>query len=187
MHSNDNWALRRLGLFALVLGGGWLMVFAYAVHAAVPFNPIQLPFETSVEVRMWMPEGWAFFTRDPRGESIFLFTKRNNGEWDSASMGPNATFSNAFGMNRASRAQGVETALLMNRFPSSAFRDCRGIIAGCLETVQSADSIKNVSPDPSLCGETSIVLRKPVPWAWWASGQSVVMPSRILRINVSCQ
>jgi antimicrobial peptide system SdpA family protein len=102
-------------------------------------------------------------------------------------MGPNGAFSNAFGLNRASRAQGVETALLMNRFSNSAFQECRDVMAECLESTKLAGSVKNISPYPSLCGDIGIVMQKPVPWAWWASGQSVVMPSRILRINAGCQ
>lgn len=63
MNAHGNWALRRIGLFTLALGAVWLLVFVYAVHIALPFNPIRLPFETS-EIRAWMPEGWAFFTRN---------------------------------------------------------------------------------------------------------------------------
>jgi antimicrobial peptide system SdpA family protein len=182
---NVKWTPRQLGLFALALGGGWLIVFVYAVHAALPFNPIQLPFENEVQVRMWMPEGWAFFTKDPRGEVMFLFANRD-GKWISALMGPNAKFSNVFGLNRASRIQGAEAGALANKFPKSALRDCRDSPAVCLEHIATAGSIKNASPNPSLCGEIGIVLQEPLPWAWWASGHAVVMPSRILRINVSC-
>lgn len=183
--SNNNWALRRLALFALLLGGGWLTIFAYAIHAALPFNPIRLPFESWADVMSWIPEGWAFFSRDPREEAVFLFARRNDG-WTSASMGPNGRISNDFGLNRASRAQGVEVALLMNRFPASA-RDCRVLPTDCLEAAQSAGSIRNTTPNPSLCGEVGVVLQKPVPWAWWASGHATVMPSRILRISVDCR
>jgi len=185
MNSKANWALTRFAMLGLALGLGWLSVFAYAVHAALPFNSIKLPFETS-EFRTLVPEGWAFFTRDPREESIFLFIRRD-GAWESASMGPNGSVANAFGLNRASRAQGVETALIVNRFSTSAFRECRGVAADCLETTKSAGSLQNNSPDPSLCGDVGIVMRKPVPWAWWSSGQSVVMPARILRIYAGCQ
>ena len=186
MNAHGNWALRRIGLFTLALGAVWLLVFVYAVHIALPFNPIRLPFETS-EIRAWMPEGWAFFTRNPREEHIFLFSRRGNGKWTTAALGPNARPSNEFGLNRISRAQGVETALLMNRFPNSAYLECRGLVASCLEGAQRLGTLKNPSPAPTLCGEIGIVMRKPVPWAWWASGQSVVMPSRFPRITVDCE
>ncbi len=187
MNSNDNWALRRLGLFALVLVGGWLTVFAYALHAALPFNPIRLPFEVRAKVRLLIPEGWAFFTRDPRKENMLLFTRHSDGTWVSALLGPNATPSNDFGLNRASRAQGVETALLMHEFPDSSFRDCRILPTDCLETTQLTNSINDASPNPSICGDIGFVMQKPVPWAWWASGQAIVMPSRVARIKVDCQ
>lgn len=169
----------------MALGLGWLAIFAYAVHVALPFNPVHLPFEGQ-EFRRVVPEGWAFFTRNPREEAIFLFSRRSNGEWDSASLGPNGIASNAFGLNRISRAQGVETALLMNRFPNSAYRDCSGALTKCLDDTPSSRSLANESPNPSLCGDVGIVLRKPLPWAWFAAGMSTSMPARILRIKVGC-
>lgn len=171
----------------MALGGGWLMLFVYALHAALPFNPIRLPLETQVQVKLWIPEGWAFFTRDPREEVTLLFTRRDDGKWLSALMGPNATISNDFGLNRASRIQGVETTSLLKKFPKSALRDCHDEPVVCLESIPTAGSVRNLSPNPSLCGQVGIVRQSPIPWAWWASGRPIIMPSRILRIDVICQ
>jgi antimicrobial peptide system SdpA family protein len=182
----SRWYLRNLGLFGLVLGCMWATVCAYALHAALPFNPVKLPFERWVQVRLWMPEGWAFFTRDPREERMLLFKRDSGGRWVSASIGPNSKLSNDLGLNRASRAQSMEAALLLSDFPTSMFQDCRDSPVDCLQHIRVSGSFKNISPDPTLCGELGIAMQPPIPWAWMASGHPVIMPSRVLRMDVTC-
>ena len=177
---------RRLGLFGLTVSLLWLTLCAYALHEVIPYNPITLPFEARAQTKFWLPEGWAFFTRDARGEIVFLFKRGEDGLWASASIGPNSKLSNELGLSRASRAQGVEAALLLNGFPESIFHDCRDPIATCFPRVAVAGAVKNISPDPTLCGDIGIAMQKPVPWAWMASGHPVTMPSRVMRLDVTC-
>ncbi len=186
MQVADKRSLQLMGLLGLALGGGWLLVVVYALHAALPFNPIKLPLETRVQPRFWLPEGWAFFTRDPREENMRVFV-RHEGNWVSAGMGPIAKPSNSFGLDRACRAQGVEAALLINGFPSSAFQECRDPVAACLERAPITAEVQNISPTPTLCGDVGVVMQKPVPWAWWSSGLRATMPSRVLRMSVACK
>jgi antimicrobial peptide system SdpA family protein len=180
-----SWHYRRLGLFGLALGLVWLAVCAYALHGALPYNPITLPFEARAHTQFWLPEGWAFFTRDPRSDLMLLFRKGSEG-WVSASRGPNSALVNTFGLNRAARAQSVEAGLLLNSFPDSVFKDCRDAVVACFERVAVAGSLKNTSPYPTLCGDVAIAMQRPVPWAWVASGHPVTMPSHVVRLDVAC-
>jgi antimicrobial peptide system SdpA family protein len=178
--------LRALGAFTLALTCVWLTIAAYALHAVLPFNPIRLPFERWVHVRFWAPEGWGFFTRNPQEEAMLVFVRDRDGQWTSASMGPNGMPRNAFGLNRASRAQSVEAGLLAGGVPKNAYQPCGNQPAACLEHAPVGVSLKNPTPSPTLCGQVGIAMQKPLPWAWSNSRDRVIMPSRVARMNVDC-
>ncbi len=178
--------MRKLGVFMLALTCLWLTISCYAIHMALPFNPIRLPFERWVHVRFWAPEGWGFFTRNPQEEAVLLFLK-SGGRWVSASIGPGGMPANAFGLNRAARGQSAEAALLESSIPKEAFHLCQYQPSVCLERSSIVETVDNPTPLATLCGEIGIVKQKPIPWAWSRSRNLIVMPSRLVRIKVGCQ
>ena len=99
---------RRLGLVSAGLILGWLVVAIYVLDASLPFNPIRLPFEQALQLRRIVPEGWAFFTRDPREPQPLPFSRGPDRRWRSASLGPNGRWVHAMGFDRTPRAQGTE-------------------------------------------------------------------------------
>lgn len=103
---------RALGAQVLLVGSVLGLFVLYSVHAALPPNVLELPLERSVEPRKWAPQGWAFFTRNPREPRVLPFVAES-GTWRSANLGPHAQARYAFGLDRKSRAQGVEVGLLM--------------------------------------------------------------------------
>jgi antimicrobial peptide system SdpA family protein len=179
--------LRRLGAFALALGSFWLVLGTYAVHSALPPNPIELPLEKWAHVPFWAPQGWALFTRNPRQEDLLLFVGTGDREWISASMTPHARPSNAFGLNRASRAQRVEADLLVANLSQAAWQPCEEDPASCLARAPLAASVRNPSPSPTLCGPVGVALQGPAPWVTWrASPNAITMPSRVAKLDVGC-
>ena len=56
---------KTIGIYVLALLFFWTTVFAYAVHPVLPANPIDLPLEEKSPLVHFLPQGWAFFTRDP--------------------------------------------------------------------------------------------------------------------------
>ncbi len=181
----DHPDLRRLGVLALAMGFAWTMVCLYAVHAGMRFNPVRLPFEDRIRVPLWIPEGWAFFTRDPREADLFVFSRRASG-WVNASLGPHSRPSNAFGLNRASRAQAIESGMLIGRLPKSAWRDCKGEPSACLDAAPVQALVSNSAGRPTLCGSIGFVLQKPLPWAWSRSRHKTIMPSQVMRLEIQC-
>jgi antimicrobial peptide system SdpA family protein len=177
---------RRLGLLVLALGAFWAVLFTYAVHGSMPFNPLRLPFENKLQTMRWIPEGWKFFTRDPREEDLLYFVVGTSGVWVSAHRGPHSRPSNALGLNRVSRAQSVEAGLLYSKIPKTLWAQCNGHPVKCLESSPVGKALKNISPRPTLCGTIGLVMQKPVPWAWSHSRDAMNMPSRVIRLEVSC-
>jgi antimicrobial peptide system SdpA family protein len=179
---------RRLGLLALGLILGWSTVAAYALHPALPYNPIKLPLADRFDVRLVLPEGWAFFTRSPREDRMMPFLRGADGQWAGASRTPNFQPQNFFGIDRAARAQGVEMGLLLEASRSTARQPCEEEPAVCLARAPVALTLRNGSPRPTLCGPVGFVFQKAVPWAWSRSNQDkkIIMPSQVLRMDVEC-
>jgi antimicrobial peptide system SdpA family protein len=181
-------ALRPLGGMLVAVAMAWSVLTLYAVHIELPVNALDLPFESSIKTTLQavVPEGWGFFTRDPREARLLPFL-RTEGSWLGASEGPNGEPWNAFGFNRAARAQGVEMGLLETMVPNNAWKECSDEIPNCLDTAASSVQVSNPTPSPTLCGDVGLAQREVVPWAWAASTpDESQMPSKVVRLNVKC-
>jgi len=179
-------SLRALGAVVVAQLLVSAVVVMYAIHGGMPRNALRLPLETQVSSVLWAPQGWKFFTRDAREERTSLYVHRD-GEWRSAARTPNASVENLLGANRRGRAQGIELGLLLENVPATAWQKCDGEDAmTCLDAATEASHPRNVSPNPSLCGEVGLVSQRPVPWAWAHLGLHVAMPITVLRLEVPC-
>jgi antimicrobial peptide system SdpA family protein len=163
----------------------WGVAALYALHTVIPFNAVVLPFERDLPVRSLTPEGWAFFTRNPREKQISAY-RRVNGTWESVDIGPNGSVANLFGLDRSTHTQSVEVSALLAHVRGRDFHSCRGTPSACLEGVPPIASFASPVPHPSLCGEVGIMSREPVPWAWSHVRPSIVMPSDTLVLEVKC-
>lgn len=177
--------LQNLGLFVFVLGGLWSALALYAVYPALPYNPAEIPLAEAGTPFIWLPQGWAFFTRDPREPRMLVYAQENH-TWRSGLIGPHASPRNLFGMNRASKAQGVEIGGLFTAVKDSAWTACEDDVPTCLDAVPVTTTVTNIAPRPTLCGTVGLARQKPVPWAWSKSRDEIIMPSEILKIEVSC-
>jgi len=172
----------------IALAVGWSVLALYAVHIELPVNALDLPLESNIKptLQAIVPQGWGFFTRDPR-EPRLIPLVRAAGSWQVASEGPNGEPWNAFGLNRAARAQGVEVGLLETAIPAEAWKDCETEVAACLERMPATLQLSNPTPRPTLCGEVGFARRESVPWAWAASTpDETSMPSKVVRVRVTC-
>jgi antimicrobial peptide system SdpA family protein len=164
-----------------------LLVFLYAIHGSRSVRLFELPFERHIATIIWLPQGWSFFTRDPREPWPRAFSRHPDGSWSNASLGTLSTARNAFGLNRRPRAQGVEISLLLQQVPGKEWSSCSVAPITCLETISNASYVVNLSPQPSLCGVIGIALQEPVPWAWsHHTDRTILMPSKVVRLFVSC-
>lgn len=178
--------LRRLGLTlcAIVLAG--VTLATYATFSLLPYNPVRLPFAEEVSAAVWFPEGWAFFTRDARDEDIYMFTREADGTWRNASALPHFQASHLFGLDRTSKAQGIEVGALVQKAASAQRQACREAPTACLNGAAVSLTVENTAPRPTLCGEVGLAFQKPIPWAWSRSPRPIVMPSRVLKLEVKC-
>jgi antimicrobial peptide system SdpA family protein len=178
---------RVFGSAAIALSVFWGVVTFYVLHQMMPFNAVDLPGEHQVQARVWAPQGWKFFTRNPREDWLLPFHRGPDGEWTTASLGPNGRLDAYFGISRRPRAQGIEIGLLLYKLHKGIWNACNGDPTYCLEHSPIKATLHNRSPNPTLCGVIGFVHQRQVPWAWDARGVApAFMPSRIAKFEVKC-
>lgn len=181
---NENFHLS--GTLFLALVGFWVVLFGYSIHRALPYNPIHPPFQDRLYVNLLMPQGWKFFTRNPREEDLKIFKKDGDDKWSDALIGPNGSAGNYFGLKRDMRAQGIEMGILMASLDKDIWQTCAEKPEICVSSAPIRAELENVDKNPTLCGELGLVLQEPVPWAWSRAKKEVIIPSKFVRISVLC-
>lgn len=166
----------------------WIIVIAYVAQEQLPKNVISLPAQEKVKYTVvnLVPQGWAFFTKSPRDPEMVPF-KKAPGDWQPLTLTPHASPRNAFGLNRESRAQGVEIAMLLSAAKKDDWRECSDDRQHCLKSFGTpARHVENRSPDPTLCGTVGLLQERPTPWAWRDLMPEAHSPERVMVLEVKC-
>jgi len=175
---------RQTGLITIMLGVAAVTAASLSVFAALPDSAIQLPRPVTQVAQELAPQGWAFFTASPETVYPQVYLPSRTGGWQ-ARGGSIAIPSDLFGLDRSLRAQGTEIALLLQGVPARAWRSCGNLPSRCLSAAPVAIHLINTSTLDDLCGDVGFVRQQVLPWAWRGTG--TVMPSLVLRTEVSCQ
>lgn len=176
---------RTLGLHISVLVLLYIILFIQSVICIIPYNPSRELLSRNMSLELFMPQGWNFFTANPRVEQTVAYKKTANG-WGNMLKWPHASRENLFGLRRTGRAQGLELGLILQELPAQSFVDCRETIGGCLDKVATVTRLENLDPSATLCGFIGLVAQQPVPWAWTRSGQAIKMSARVAKAFVQC-
>ena len=166
----------RLFVFGACLALAWAVPISYALRFSLPYNASSLSRTATPPLLIFVPEGWGFFTRDPREENMFTYYKNGSGAWMLTSRW-------SFGFGRHGRIVAREAAMLASGIAADA-TDCRDDHISCLNDVDVAAEIGAVFDNSRLCGDVGFVWQEPVPWAW--ARDNVVMPARVVRVTVQC-
>jgi len=131
------------------------------------------------------PQGWAFFTRDPREPQEKVYFKEN-GSWvlDQRFYAGSRPLSKLYERNRLVH---VELANILQQVEDDMWRECQDGLAACIsDTNIPVVAVRNISNLQILCGQFLIESQPPVPWAWASSKKSVYMPSKLVQLEVEC-
>ena len=172
------------GAFTALAFASWTRAASYSIHAGMRPNPITLPGEDADAARVFMPQGWRFFTKHAEEANPAVFV-RVGPEWLPAFRESPYSIRYLFGANRTGRYRGVEIGLLEAAVAKSAWTNCAHDPVTCLSALQPRN-IRTVKERPTLCGELGLVQQPPIPWAWARSSRPVIMPSKVARVVVPC-
>lgn len=158
-----------------------------AFIALVVLAPAPLMISASLRsnVMSFMPEGFAFFTRDPQEPDLAAYERQGN-RWIDTSPPVLAEPSNWLGLSRSSRAHGIEIGLLMQSLPSNAWVSCADVPISCFGRLPPETVVVNESARPSICGEVGLVRQPPIPYAFARTGRQSIMPSLVAHLQVTC-
>jgi antimicrobial peptide system SdpA family protein len=175
-------------MFALILIIVWLIVAAYALHGSLKSSVIRLPEERAVKAAYWLPQGWAFFTRDPREPQVVPLRVLSGGRWVSLESGPYGRLNGVFGLDRSSKAQGVEIGMILHDIPDKLWRECDEAVPLCLNKMTDGATEENRALRKTLCGDLAFVSQPILPWTMAQHRlDSVIRTSRVARIYVDCR
>jgi antimicrobial peptide system SdpA family protein len=168
----------------LLVCAAWLLLSGYVMHAAVARPVVDLPFQNRDVVRSFFPEGWAFFTRDPREPATRAYVRKDG--WRPAAAGANGEPRHLFGLRRTPRARIGELNDIMQHLPQGAWRDCAGGWQSCLESTPPSVTLVSHAAEPNLCGRVGLIRHRPVPWAWSTAVTPDRMPSQVIALDITC-
>ncbi|MEV0828180.1 SdpA family antimicrobial peptide system protein [Nonomuraea rubra] len=177
---------------ALILGTALatmvvLLVFLGSVQNALVPESSRQRFQP---LRDLMPQGWAFFTKSPRGYTFKVMGLRDRTHVQ-ISRKSQADAVWLFGANRMMRSEEYEIASMVKDSSSAGWTPCRVDDAeGCLVGIDRDDfaqaaTIVNRVEAPRFCGSVTLLRKKPVPWAW--AGKREAMPQEYRIVNVRCE
>lgn len=163
----------------------WAAAIVPVLIGSLPDSPLRPSMAFRRDVIAIAPQGWAFFTRDPR-EPVDRVYARRGAEWVQVTY-TNSSRRNWLGLKRDARALNVELASLLTEVDEAQWRDCPGRLEGCLrERDVPAVAVVNRSRTRALCGDILVERRPPAPWAWSRAKRPVLLDSRIARIDARC-
>lgn len=136
-------------------------------------------------VQQVLPQGWAFFTKSPRGD-FYAAYRFDGGEWETANRGPNAQPRWAFGLNRESRLTEFDVQTALANAADDWWQDCARTDTDteCLADSPS-HAVTAYGHDLRLCGDVGLVRREAVPWAYREFQKRTDGSS--LRLEITCE
>lgn len=163
----------------------WAAAIGPILLGSVPDSPLRPSLRFRQDVIAIAPQGWAFFTRDPR-EPVDRIYARSGPAWVQVTY-TNSSGRNWLGLKRDARALNVELASLLAEVDPAQWRDCPGRLETCLrERNLPAVAVANRSRIRALCGGILVERRPPAPWAWSRAKRPVLLDSKIARLEVGC-
>ena len=111
------------------------------------------------------PQGWGFFTKNPREENYTLFKMQPNGNFKQVTI-KNNSLANSLGLSRKSRKIGSEMSIMLATVNDSLWTTKPGSDSLISYTDNFVDVERNKLITTLDAGNYIIVRKELVPWAW---------------------
>ena len=163
-----------------------LLLFFASINASMPRGVLSIgqPFRTVARV-VW-PQGWAFFTRNPRDGFIEIYRPSEDGPWVKDDIGRNAELRYLLGWIRTPRVRNLEAGFLTGLVLTN-WTLCKKSPGECLQESDVApERLVNPTSTPLLCGTIGFVKQEALPWLWRHAEAETVMHSTYKVIEVKC-
>lgn len=134
----------------------------------------------------FIPEGWGFFTRNPREASICLYAEDDHHTLSLLTR-PNGSASYFLGASRLGRRYGMEASMLMKKIPDSTWqyftsRNFREGIATAPHITLPLHDLKNIRYIKK--GEYLLVYEESIPWTYLPYADKYRWKCAVVRISL---
>ncbi len=167
--------------FSLVICSVWMSTLILITSVQSPFN---LGSRVKRNVFYFLPQGWAFFTRNAREEKLWIYSRLNDGTLELV-YPPGGSYKYIFGLDRTGRKLPSLYIKLLKVVDSAKWTASSGDLN--LIARQSKEIpflyIKCAKNAIYNKGELLFVQSPIVPWAW-SKMKTVAMPSKYVRIYI---
>lgn len=174
---------KKFSLYKKVIFGFWVFVITIIFFSSLK-TQVVLGEKLKMQISTLFPEGWSFFTRDPREPLLEVYKiKQNKLVYIPLS---NSSKENWFGFSRKSRVQGFEASIIISDVHSKAWIEG---IGNNYEKHISNDSVYSIKHKKSnhyfKKGLYLFILKKPIPWAWANKSQERFTPYSSIKVNLN--
>lgn len=160
------------------------IIFSMSIISSLGSTPVSMSKDTSLKMSSIMPQGWGFFSKNPRDEQLGLYPIDNA---SSEITWPNMAAGNAFGLYRKGRSQGVELGGVSTELKESDWIKCDEDLESCKRDADKKTvTVQNAAPSPLVCGEYYITKENPVPWNYSKYDTERTKLTNIVRVNITC-
>ncbi|MGO2139472.1 MAG: SdpA family antimicrobial peptide system protein [Leucobacter sp.] len=150
---------------------------------------IVLPVKLRALVTTVAPQGWAFFTKSPRGDEPVIWVE-DQGHWRVSAHQRGAAISNFGGLSRTARSDAARVELMLEEVQGSdkGGSQCEPEhrISACLKNASTTEIDRSDDSMWDLCGRVGVALQKPVPWTWARKDTEARLGSTVYKFNISC-
>ena len=167
-------------VFPLLVLLFWIISLSYVFKSALPVPSNESFFKKTVFFN-FLPQGWGFFTRDPREDEVILYqiiedtaiqyTQTNNSR------------DNWYGFSRRNRLKLIEAGVIVSQIKDSLWMKMKGgdfILDRGIYT----DTINSRFKPCNIKGDYFVVKRERIPWAWAKKQEEIIMPYSYVKIYV---
>lgn len=150
-------------------------------------NPVVLTSKNDSKIITFLPQGWAFFTRNPREAQIIIYELKNGQIYEIPQK--HSSYKNLLGINRkASKILSELQIILLENVKKEDYVDLQWNYQANVYDAIPTKTIhcKNKMNNPLLCNQYLVIFQKPVPWAWSKSLDKIKMSAKGIIINVEC-
>ncbi|WP_121640698.1 SdpA family antimicrobial peptide system protein [Virgibacillus sp. Bac330] len=156
-------------------------VLFYSIHSALPSTPIYSNKAIEKAITKIFPQGWGFFSKDPREPTIDAI----HIDGDETLAWPNMSIQNIFGLDRFGRGQGIEAGRIHSKIPKEESTKCEPLSEECIEKIEFTE-VTNDDNNHTMCGKWVILETEPLPWAWGEQYGKMNMNSTVTGVDIEC-
>lgn len=160
----------------------WIILGFYILLSSLKESIIFSKYESKIIFNI-LPQGWAFFTRDPSEAFVEIYEIKNN---HIVLFKKQYDFSNSYlGFSRTQRVKVYEIANIIETIPKVkwSIKVNNPIINHINDSIYICN-VQKFKFKYFINGEYLFCIKNPIPWAWSNKSQENYVPYQVLRVRI---